>query len=111
VFVFKFHSRAKARAAFGLQEQFVQDCMGRRSTDDTKARMWSQEVPDIRQGSVAYRLFSRSETTNGYAKTRELHVAVLRGRYLVNVFNQAMDFQPSTESGVWLMRMTLRNIG
>lgn len=111
VFVFKFHTREKARAAFGLQERFVRTCMGRHRSDGTTARLWVEDVPDIRQGSVAYRMRSRSEIADGFTHTRELHIAVLRGRYLVNVFNQAQDFQPSTTNGVWLTRMTLRNIG
>lgn len=110
-FVFKFHTKAKALDAFWLQQRFVRRCMGERSEDGTKARFWEQPVPFLAQGSVAYRTVQKLETSDGYRKTRELHIAVLDGRYLVNVFNQAQDFQPSTKNGVRLIRITLGNIG
>jgi hypothetical protein len=110
-FVFKFHTRAGAMDAFWLQKRFVWECMGRHTEDGTTALMWAQQVPAMGEGSVAYRLRERFETANGYGHTRELHISVLRGRYLINVYTQAQDFQPSTDSGVWLTRMTLRNVG
>ena len=85
--------------------------MGTRSQDGTTHRMWRQQVPSMGRGSVAYRLLERHETANGFAKTRQFHIAVLRGRYLVNIFNQARTFQPDTDNGVRLARMTLANIG
>lgn len=110
-FVFKFHTRADAMDAFWLQQRFVRSCMGEQSDDGTTARLWQQPVPFMRQGSVAYRTVQTLETATGHRKTRELHIAVLDGRYLVNVFNQAKTFQPSTTNGVRLMRITLGNIG
>jgi hypothetical protein len=111
VFVFKFHSRAKAQSAFSLQQRFMRKCMGRQSEGGTTARLWRQPIPDLRQGSVAYRSLQKLETANGHRKSREFHVSVLRGRYLVNIYNQAQAFQPKTKNGVHLARMTLRNIG
>jgi hypothetical protein len=110
-FVFKFHTRAKAMDAFWQQWRFVRSCMGRQSVDGTTARLWAQDVPAMGDGSVAYRLVEKSETTDGYTMTRELHIATLSGRYLVNIFNQAKDFQPDTRNGVRLVKITLGNIG
>jgi hypothetical protein len=111
VFVYKFHTRTQALDAFWLQQRFVRTCMGRRSADGTTQWRRAQPVPFIGQGSVAYRLRERHETATGFGYTRELHIFVRRGRYLVNIYNQAKDFQPDTNNGVRLARMTLRNIG
>ena len=111
VFVFKFHSRAKAQSAFSLQQRFMRKCMGRQSAEGTIAQLSRQPIPDIRQGSVAYRSLLKLETATGHRKSREFHVSVLRGRYLVNIYNQAKAFEPKTKNGVQLARMTLRNIG
>lgn len=110
-FVFKFHTEAQALAAFEKQQRFVRTCMGQQSEDGTTAHLWRQPVPSLGDGSAAYRTVQRIETTTGHRKTRELHIASLRGRYLVNVFNQAEDFQPATDAGVRLVRVSLGNIG
>ncbi len=110
-FVFKFHTKKQAMDAFWLQQRFVRKCMGEQSADGTTARLWEQPVPFLAQGSVAYRTVQTLETSDRYRKTRELHIAVLDGRYLVNVYNQARHFQPSTKNGVRLMKITLGNIG
>ncbi|MDH4353140.1 MAG: hypothetical protein OEW41_04065 [Actinomycetota bacterium] len=110
-FVYKFHTRRQALDAFWLQQRFVHDCMGRKSADGTTQWRRTQRVPFLGQGSVAYRLRERHETSSGFGQTRELHIFVRRGRYVVNIFNQARDFQPDTGNGVRLARVTLRNIG
>lgn len=111
VFVFKFHTRRQALAAFWLQQRFVRNCMGIRSRAGTTAHLWRQRVPFMGQGSVAYRSFQEVEVGAGTSEHREFHIAVLRGRYLVNIYNQAMDFQPRTRNGVRLAKITLGNIG
>lgn len=110
-FVFKFHTRKQAQRAFALQQRFVRKCMGKQSEEGSTARLSRQPVPDIRQGSVAYRSLERVETATGHRKTRELHISVLRGRYLVNIYTQARAFRPKTDNGVRLARVTLNNIG
>jgi hypothetical protein len=111
VFVFKFHTRALAQHAFWQQQRFVYRCMGRQSADGTTARLWRQHVPPQRQGSIAYRTVQRLQTQTGHRYTRELHLAVLDGRYLVDVYTQARHFQPDTANAVQLARLALRNIG
>ncbi|MEO8106881.1 MAG: hypothetical protein ABI720_06140 [Actinomycetes bacterium] len=111
VFAFKFHTRAQAQSAFSLQKRFARKCMGRQSADGTIARLWRQHVPAVGQGSVAYRSLEKVETGSGHRKSREFHVSVLRGRYLVNIYNQAKSFQPETKNGVRLAKVTIRNIG
>jgi hypothetical protein len=110
-FVFKFHTRTAASDAYWQQQRFVLTCMGEQSADGTTARLWRQRVPAMGQGSIAYRTVQRLETVNGHRKTRELHIAVLDGRYLVNVYNQARRLQPDRSNGVRLMKITLGNIG
>jgi hypothetical protein len=110
-FVYKFHSRKQALDAFWLQQRFVRDCMGKRKSDGTTQWRRAQPVPFMGQGSVAYRLLERHQIGSGFGKTRELHIFVRRGRYLVNIYNQAKDFPPAKDNGVRLARITLHNIG
>lgn len=111
VFVFKFHTRDQAMTAFWMQMRFVRECMGKRMRSGTVSLRWPVGVPGVGQAAVAYRVYATFPTADGRGHTRELHVSAIRGRYLVNVFDQAKEFQPSRVNAVRLARITVRNIG
>lgn len=112
VFVYKFSTRADAKAAYKKVKRHHVRCEGRyEDTDGTVVKREVVTVPDLGAQSFAIRTYNRfPNVITTWSYSRMLDVFVRDHRYLVKTMVQAETFRPKKGKAVDLTEVVLTHV-
>ena len=109
VFVYEFHSRAEARAAFRIVRNHYSRCEGLFRDDDVAFRRTELGLPVV--GDARYGFRTRQEDFGISSVDHVVDTYVVTGRRLVNVRAQADRFKPAKGAVVRLTALAVDRAG
>ena len=105
-FVYKFHSRERARMAFFTAYDAAVDCLGEYSDDDFTVGSVEVDVPELGAGEFGVRYHETSTDFEDFF----LYVWVREGRYVTTTMVQSQEEAPAKKPAIALTRVMLDRI-